>query len=134
MPSSLIPIGVAVVEHRGRYLVGFRGPDGPLAGYAEFPGGKCRPGEPPATCACRECQEETGLDVFAVDLLMHRPFTYPHGTFELFFWLCRPVGKVEAIPEDCRGYRWVPAAELAALHFPDANLPLIEILSRPPQS
>ena len=49
-------IGIAVVEHEGRYLVGTRGPDGPLAGYAEFPGGKCLPDELPEMCAIRECQ------------------------------------------------------------------------------
>jgi mutator protein MutT len=123
-------IGVAVVEHRGRYLVGFRPDDRPLAGLAEFPGGKCHPGETPGLCACRECFEETGLEVQAVDLLMHRVFTYPHGTFDLDFWLCRPTQRA-IIADEHRGYRWVPARELASLNFPEANLPLIEELAKP---
>lgn len=126
--SKPTPIGIAVVEDHGRYLIGFRSEGGPLAGYAEFPGGKCHPGETSGLCACRECLEETGLEVRAVDLLMHRPFTYPHGTFDLHFWLCRPKSRT-AVTEEHKGYRWVAAGELQSLRFPEANLPLIEVLA-----
>lgn len=124
-----VPIGVAVVEHQGRYLIGFRPEGVPLAGYAEFPGGKCQAGETPGLCAARECLEETGLEVRVVDLLMHRQFTYPHGTFDLHFWLCRPTARA-IVGQDHKGYRWVWAKELKSLQFPEANLPLIEALTR----
>ena len=121
-------IGIAVVEHEGRYLVGIRGEEGPLPGYAEFPGGKCLPGEAPGECAQRECREETGLDVVAVELLLNARFTYPHGSVDLHFWLCRPTGPARAAH---KRFCWVPAAELADLRFPEANYPLIERLGRP---
>ena len=35
------------------------------------------------------------------------------------------------IADDHKGYRWVPASELASLKFPEANLPLIEVLAKP---
>jgi len=123
-------IGIAVVESRGSYLVGFRAAGGPLEGHAEFPGGKCQPAESAAACACRECLEEAGLEVKAIDLLMHRTFTYPHDTLDLEFWLCRPVPRATVAAEH-KGYRWVPAAELPSLKFPEANLPLINVLSKP---
>lgn len=123
-------VGIAVVEHRGRYLIGMRPAEGPLGGCAEFPGGKCQPGETPGVCACRECLEETGLEVQAVDLLMHRKFTYPHGTFDLHFWLCRPTPRA-VVADQHQGYRWVPATELKSLKFPEANLPLIDVLAKP---
>jgi 8-oxo-dGTP diphosphatase len=126
--SESTPVGIAVVEHRGRYLVGIRGP-GPLAGKAEFPGGKCGPNESPAQAALRECREETGLEVMVVDLLMRRKFTYDHGTVDLQFWLCRPTGKAE-VQSAHKEFRWVPAAELASLDFPEANQPLIEVLCK----
>jgi len=124
-----VPVGVAVVEHQGRYLVGTRPVSGPLPGHAEFPGGKCRPNESTGLCACRECLEETGLEVMAVDLLMRRTFSYPHGTFDLHFWLCRPVARAQ-IAENHGGYRWVAAEKLNLLKFPEANRPLLEILTR----
>lgn len=120
-------IGIAVVEYRGRYLVGLRGPDGPLAGFAEFPGGKCLPKESPGLAACRECHEETGLQVKTVDLLMRRTFVYPHGPVDLHFWLCRPADR-EQVADSHQGFRWIPGVELDSLKFPEANLPLIEEL------
>lgn len=127
MPETPTQIGIAVVEHRGKYLVGQRRDSEPLAGYAEFPGGKCQPGETTGLCARRECLEETALEVQAIDLLMRRKYTYPYGTVDLHFWLCRPSPRAE-IGESHKGYRWVPAAELASLKFPEANQPLIEVL------
>ena len=58
MPPKLVRVGIAVVEHDRKYLVGVRGPTGPLAGYDEFPGGKCIGYETAAACAVRECMEE----------------------------------------------------------------------------
>jgi len=130
MAASPVQIGIAVVEHRGRYLVGLRGAGEELAGYAEFPGGKCAPGETSGLCARRECLEETGLEVQAVELLMQRKFTYPHGTFDLHFWLCHPSARSE-VADTHRGFRWVPAAELGSLKFPEANGPLLKVLCPP---
>ena len=120
-----VPIGVAVVARHGRVLVGTR-PDGvPLAGYAEFPGGKCLPGESPEQCAVRECEEETGLRVEAKRLLERLVYSYPHGDVELSFFLCEPTSKTEPSPP----FRWVERAVLSALRFPEANRSLIQILS-----
>ncbi|MGH7129338.1 MAG: (deoxy)nucleoside triphosphate pyrophosphohydrolase [Planctomycetaceae bacterium] len=126
--AAAVSIGIAVVEHRGRYLIGTRGDDGPLPGLAEFPGGKLLPGETPSECARRECVEETGLAVVPVELLLRREFRYPHATLDLHFFLCRPADPA-AVAEDHRGCRWVPASELAALRFPEANAPLIARLA-----
>ena len=123
-----VPIGIAIVVHRGRYLVGTRPHGGVLGGYAEFPGGKCHPGETTGLCARRECLEETGLDVQVVELLMQRTFAYPHGTVDLHFWLCHPTSKAE-IREEHQGFRWVSPSELRGLQFPEANRPLLDVLA-----
>ena len=120
-------IGIAVVEHDGCYLVGTRRDEGPLRGFAEFPGGKCHPGETPRDCAVRECREESGLNVAADELLLQHEFAYPHATVDLHFWLCRPVDS-ESVCDEHRGFRWVEPRELGTLHFPAANEPLIELL------
>ena len=120
-------IGVAVVEVSGRYLVGIRGVEGPLAGYAEFPGGKCLPNERPADCACRECREESGLDVVPVQLLLNAAFEYPHGTVDLHFWLCHPA-QPAAVAEQHLGFKWVAQDDLKSYHFPDGNRRVIELL------
>jgi len=120
-------IGIAVVEHAGRYLVGVRPANGPLPGFAEFPGGKCRIGESPASCAIRECAEETGLRVEVVELLDRRTFDYPHATVDLHFFLCRPADPA-TVTENQQAFRWVNATELRNLQFPPANRGILELL------
>ena len=128
MTSSAVKrIGIAIVEHSGRYLIGTRGPDGPLAGYAEFPGGKCLADEEPATCAMRECFEETGLPITVERLLLRRDFTYPHASVDLHFFLCHPA-EPSQIETEHNGFRWVPMMELTSLKFPEANEPVVSLL------
>src|SRR5690606_38078846 len=88
-------IGIAVILEQGHVLVGIRGPQSPLPGLAEFPGGKCDAGESPAACALRETLEETGLRVEIAEPLDQRVWTYPHGEVDLHFFLCRPAEPVE---------------------------------------
>jgi len=115
-----------VVESEGRFLIGTRGPDGPLPGLAEFPGGKCEPGETPRDCALRECLEETGLRVEPVRLLEQCEFAYPHARVELHFWLCRPLVSSLVVPPPLEGnFQWVPRDHLPRLTFPDANRNLV---------
>lgn len=122
------PIGVAVVEYDGKYLVGIRGTEGPLAGYAEFPGGKCLSNERPADCACRECLEESGLVVVPVKLLLNAAFEYSHGTVDLHFWLCQ-AADVTTVNDEHRGFRWVSPGDFHDYRFPDGNRRLIELLT-----
>ena len=122
-------IGIAVVEHEGKYLVGTRGPDGPLPGYSEFPGGKCHPGEAPAECARRECFEETGLEVEPLELLHDQQHDYPHVAVDLHFWRCR-ARDPSKVAADHNGYRWLPASELATRTFPEGNAAVIAMLGR----
>jgi mutator protein MutT len=128
--SAPVPIGIAIVRHEGRYLVGIRGPDGPLPGKAEFPGGKCHPGETSAECAVRECLEETGLSVVAETRVEARQHTYAHATVALEFWLCR-LSDPSARREEHQGFRWVAETDLVTLDFPEANAAVVrELTSR----
>lgn len=125
MTKAAVPIGVAVVERDGSYLVGVRPEGVPLAGCAEFPGGKCERGETPEACAVRECFEEAGLIVEPVRRLERRTWDYPHGRVELSFVLCRPTDDAE--PKE--PFRWVPRADLARLRFPEANAAVLASLT-----
>jgi 8-oxo-dGTP diphosphatase len=118
-------VAIAVVRHENEFLVGVR-PDGvPLAGYAEFPGGKVHAGETPMAAAIRECREESGLEVEAVGELLRIMHQYDHGLLEIHFFDCRPLGAESApVPPFC----WVDTNELASLKFPEANAPLTKLL------
>lgn len=131
--SASVPIGIAIVRHEGRYLVGVRGPDKTLPGRAEFPGGKCHLGESPAACAVRECLEETGLAVIPERRVEAREHAYAHATLALEFWLCR-VADPAAIRDEHQGFRWVAEGELAMLAFPEANAAVVRELTSPTAS
>lgn len=126
-PSQRTTIGVAVVEHAGRYLIGVRGAGAVLAGKAEFPGGKCEPGETPRDAAVRECLEETGLAVVPIELLLEKSHDYPHGAVHLAFWRCRPANPSD-VRQDHHGFQWVAAATLRSLDFPEANAEVVRML------
>ena len=121
-------VGIAVVEYDDRFLVGTRDAGSTLAGKAEFPGGKCEPGESPADCACRECLEETGLRVTAVRLLEECSFDYPFGQVNLHFWLCRPAC-IEDVDRNHAGFVWIERQLLGLQRFPDANTSVVESLT-----
>ena len=121
-------MGIALVHRRGCYLVRQRPPGSVYAGYWEFPGGKCEPGEDPAQATIRECLEETGLTVLAGRLRRTTTYRYPHGLVELFFYDCTTLDRL-AEPAAGSGFRWVPAGELAGLRFPEANEAVIAELA-----
>ena len=129
MADEVQRVAIAVVEQDGHYLVGTRKPNEALAGCTEFPGGKCLPAEDGAACAMRECREETGLDVVAVRRLYACRHDYAYGTLDLEFWLCRPKLRRENLPAAGGGFEWLPVQSLKSLNFPDANRPVIGLLT-----
>ncbi len=126
-----VNVGVAVVTCRGKVLVGIRPPGSTLAGFAEFPGGKAHEGEDTASCAERECWEETGLRVQAVRKLYSCRLETPEEkeeAGEIHFWLCRLVKQQERFPKPTRPFRWLPLEQLAQEQFPEANQPVLQML------
>ena len=125
MPNAPTQIAIAVVERDGHFLVGERPAGKPLAGYAEFPGGRVESGETPEQAAVRECFEETGLSVAVVRRYHDRRHDYAHDRVHLHFFACRTAG-VDTEPRF--PFRWVSRADLKTLDFPEANLALLSML------
>ena len=124
-------MGLGLVRRGHAFLVRQR-PEGTVyAGYWEFPGGKCDPGESPAQATARECFEEIGLRVVVGELRWVTTHHYPHGLVELFFYDCSTEDP-GAEPAEGSGFQWVPAARLGSLRFPEANEAVLEELARPP--
>lgn len=115
-----ILVGIGIIGRAGAFLVRQRPTGTVYEGYWEFPGGKCEPGESPEDATVRECLEEIGIEVRLVRLRKVVEHTYPHGAVQLHFFDGEPA-EPDSEPAAGTGFRWVAAAELAALRFPEAN-------------
>lgn len=118
-------IAVAVVRQGEHYVVGRRMSHQTLAGYCEFPGGKRRPGESASAAATRECWEETGLQVTAVEELAVVEHRYAHGAVRISFVLCTPLDDA-AVPTP--PFAWHRQSELRVDMFPAANAEMLKRL------
>ena len=123
-----IVVTAAVIERGGEFLITRRPGGVHLAGYWEFPGGKCEPEESHAACLEREIREELGADVRVGREVFSISHSYPERIVELHFFACELTG--EPRPLLGQEMRWVPRGELAALAFPPADDELIRILQR----
>ena len=124
-PTDRVAIAIAVVEERGRFLIGQRPAGTSLGGLWEFPGGKVEPGESPAEAAVRECREETGLVVRVSDEYPPLDHDYQHARVRLHFFACAPLEQRSPLPER---FRWVGRDELGQFEFPAANAGLLALL------
>lgn len=122
----VIVVLAGVIERNGRFLLARRLEHTHLAGYWEFPGGKCESDETHEACLTRELREE--LDVRAVvgDEILATEHAYPDRTVRLHFRRCDIDG--EPRPQLGQELRWVAREELRALQLPPADDELIAIL------
>jgi 8-oxo-dGTP diphosphatase len=121
-------VTAAVIERDGAFLVTRRPAGVHLAGFWEFPGGKCDGGEPLRECLLREIREELACDVQVGREIFSTSHSYPERVVELHFFSCVLMG--EPTPVLGQELRWVPRAGLRALDFPPADDELIARLSR----
>jgi mutator protein MutT len=130
VPDAIpIPTGIGLIRRGDAFLIRQRPAGSVYAGYWEFPGGKCEPGETPAQATARECLEETGLRIVVGPLRRTVTYRYPHGLVELSFHDCTTEDPA-AEPEPQTGFRWVPIEQLAGLQFPEANEVILDELAR----
>lgn len=126
-PANVVVVLAAVIERDNCFLVTKRLSRTHLAGYWEFPGGKCEAGESHEACLRRELDEELGVDARIGDSHVRRT-RHPERTVRLHFRWCEFDGEPQ--PRLGQEMRWVLRSELASLQFPEADRELVEIISR----
>ena len=120
-------VTAAVVERDGRLLVTRRLEGSHMAGFWEFPGGKCEPGEAPDACLARELLEELGVAAVVHEEVYRTTYEYGDRVLDLRFFDC----DLAAEPRPLLGQeiRWVPRHELQSLEFPPADAELVARLA-----
>ena len=90
----------------------------PSAGAWSVPGGRCLPGESPATACVREVAEETGLQVEVIRFAGRVERAAPDGAvYVIDDFACRATGGELAAGDDAIDARWVTLEELADLEL-----------------
>ena len=117
-----------MVLRAGKVLISKRGEGTDLAGFWEFPGGKCEPGESPPACLRRELLEEVGLHVQPLHPFTPITFTYPNATVRLHPFLCASF-EGTARPYASDEVKWVSIEDLSQVPFPPANNSLLQELA-----
>ena len=126
------PINVVagVIRRNGLLLIAQRMPGDTLAGYWEFPGGKVERDEELVDALRRELQEELGVETEIGAELQHVVHAYPDRDVRRFFYEAT-ITSGEPMPIEAADLRWVKPAELMDYQFPEADLPLLELLMKP---
>ncbi len=124
--ADRLVVAAAVIERSDRFLVTRRQAGAHLAGYWEFPGGKCEPGESAVECLRREIREELQTDVIVGDEIYATAHEDPARLVELHFFRCELAG--EPRPALGQQMQWIARAELRTAQFPPADAELIEQL------
>ncbi|NNF39074.1 MAG: NUDIX domain-containing protein [Gemmatimonadetes bacterium] len=94
-PDPTIPVVAAVIERRGRFLLGRRPEAKRHGGLWEFPGGKLDPGESWHEAAARELDEELGLTLVRLGSTLFEARD-PDSPFVIRFIVAEVVGRPEA--------------------------------------
>jgi 8-oxo-dGTP diphosphatase len=129
-------VGAAIVDHllHPRRLLAARRTEPPaLAGGWEFPGGKVDPGETAEQALHREVHEELGVTIELGERLPGplEGGRWPLGeSFAMTLWLATVTDGEPAPLEDHDELRWLGAAELYAVPWLPADLPIVDLLAR----
>jgi len=126
--GSLRVVG-ALIERDGRFMI-TRRPESSTSwpGAWEFPGGKVEEGEDDGSALRRELVEELGIEVEVGDLFME-VLDHDEGPrrLDLRIYRCH-TGTKPAQPLGVDEIRWMRAEEMADLHFPTADRPVVAAL------
>ena len=121
-----IIVTAAVILRGNAYLVTRRPRGVHLAGYWEFPGCKCEPGETHEDCLRRELQEELGVGALVGRKILGVSHEYDERTVELHFFSCELLG--EPVPMLGQEMLWIERDLLGSLSFPPADAELVDKL------
>ena len=131
-------VTVAVFNAKGEILSTRRAPEKTFPGQWELPAGSVQAGEIPASAACRELWEETGIPAAPEELTLLLWQVRPH-LHAAFYGLSKevPLEKIVLQPKETDAARWVPfdawiqEQEQTGKDSPEWHRQFIEPLYRP---
>ncbi|HXZ11853.1 MAG TPA: (deoxy)nucleoside triphosphate pyrophosphohydrolase [Candidatus Sulfotelmatobacter sp.] len=126
----MLTVVAALIESGGKLLVCQRRRGDSFALQWEFPGGKVRPGEPPAQALARELEEELGIEARIgreIYRTEHRYAELAEPIELIFFSATIETGEPQNLAFE--QFAWRASHSLPELNFLPADRELIEKLS-----
>lgn len=125
--KKIINVTAAIIEKDGLIFAARRKAGNHLEGHWEFPGGKLEEGETPEECLKRELFEEFSIVCTIGDYFGESTYEYQEKAVRLLcYFVSHQSGKFRCSDHDLT--TWLPPAELPALHWAPADIPLMENL------
>lgn len=125
--TTIHVVGAAILKN-GKCLVAQRGPGMSLAGKWEFPGGKPNDGETPEAALARELHEELGANTDIGKWVGRGESQIGNKRIVLDVYVGELRNPGELSASEHADLRWVDAAGLATLDWPDADIPIIPLV------
>ncbi len=98
-------------------------------GFWEFPGGKVEQGEETEQAICRELFEEIDIKVVKLSHYAHLDYDYPDKSLTFDFYAVEEFNNEPYGKEGQQG-EWVAIDQLKHYSFPEANLPVLEMVQK----
>jgi len=126
-----VKVVIAIIQRAdGHLLITRRSIKTDHGGFWEFPGGKVEKEESPLAALYREVREEVGLTVQNADFFDEIHYDYGYKKVHLLFYYVTQFTGQAACREQQQGMCWVSSKELKNYRFPEANLPILNKLSK----
>lgn len=121
-------VSAALIYDGDRFLICQRPPNKPRGLLWELPGGKAESGESPKETAERECREELGIKIKALDEFAQVIWEYPDIKIRLTVFLCRKTGGKFELREHSAA-RWITPEEIRKYDFCPADAAIMDKIS-----
>lgn len=124
----MIEVAAGLIFSGGRLLITQRLPNAFLGGLWEFPGGKRLPSETFEACLHREVREELGMEITIQRHFQTVSHAYADRSVLIEFFVCN-WERYPPLPLGCAAVAWVGREDLGAFQFPEADAPIVAILT-----
>lgn len=124
-----IDVTAAIIESNNKFLIAKRKKGKHLEGKWEFPGGKIEHQETPEKCLKRELKEEFGIATEVRDFIGESIFDYGDIKIRLLGYHVQYISGDFRL-KDHDEIHWVAKNEFYKYDFADADIPLIEKITR----
>ena len=123
MTEYIVLVTAAIVIEGDKVLLGRRGPNVPLHGHWEFPGGKIEYWETPQECLEREIFEELGVTSKAGEVIAESDYLYEQGAINLLALLTVIADHNFKLTVHDK-IEWVPITALLEYKLAPADIPI----------